>query len=290
MCAAPKPRAGEGVTQAMLPGYMTESRGALEEFSRRNYQTARLGDEDVLCRVLGRYILYADPADVCIVPHLCLDGYWEPWITVALARLIQPGWHCVDVGANHGYFTLLMADGAGPGGRVLAVEPNPRLAERVERTLEVNGLQSRATLLQKAAADEAGARLTLVMPRRHSPDATVCRAATEGDEVFEVEGVTLDAATADWPRVDLVKIDAEGAEPLVWRGMRELVARRPGVTVVMEFCPARYADPRAFLAEIVRAGFPLRHINYDADIAPATEQQILAASEAADLMLFLRRD
>jgi len=274
----------------MLPVYMTESRDALEEFSRRHYQTARLGDEDVLCRVLGRYILYGDPADVCIVPHLCLDGYWESWITVALARLIQPGWHCVDVGANHGYFTLLMADAAGPTGRVLAVEPNPRLAARVGRSLEVNGFQARALLLQKAAADVQGAPLTLVMPRRHSPDATVCRAATDDDEVFKVEGVTLDRVTSDWPRVDLVKIDAEGAEPLVWRGMRELVARHPGVAIVMEFCPARYADPRAFLGEIAWAGFPLRQINYDAEITAATEAQILGGRDAADLMLFLRRD
>ena len=274
----------------MLPGYMTESRNALEEFSRRNYQTARLGDEDVLCRVLGRYILYTDPADVCIVPHLCLDGYWEAWITVALARLIQPGWACVDVGANHGYFTLLMADAVGSEGRVLAVEPNPRLAARVERSLEVNGLLPRATLLQKAAADESGARLTLVMPRRHSPDATVCREPTDDDEFFEVESVTLDAATADWPRVDLVKIDAEGAEPLVWRGMRELIARHPGVAVVMEFCPARYEDAPAFLREIQAAGFPLRHIGYDAGIAGITEEDALGGSNGADLMLFLRRD
>lgn len=273
-----------------LPGYMIEGREALEEFSRRHYQTARLGGEDVLCRVLGRYILYADPSDVCIVPHLCLDGYWESWITVALARLIRPGWHCVDVGANHGYFTLLMADAAGPAGRVLAVEPQPRLAARLRLSLEVNGLQRRANVIERAAADRVGATLSLVMPARHTPDASVCRAPAEGDEVFAVESVTLDAATEAWPRVDLVKIDAEGAEPLVWRGMARLLARHPGVSVVMEFCPARYEDPRAFLGEIRRAGFPLRRVGYDAALAPVTCEEVLHDAEGADLMLFLRRD
>lgn len=273
-----------------LPEYMTESRESLEEFSRRNYQTARLGEDDLLCRALGRYIVYCDPADLCIVPHLCLDGYWESWITVALARLVRPGWHCVDVGANHGYFTLLLADAAGAEGRALAVEPNPRLAARLSRSLEVNGLLKRSAVLQAAAAEEDGRRLSLVVPRRHSPDATVCRAATADDDMFEVESVTLDAATAGWPRVDLVKIDAEGAEPLVWAGMRGLVARNPGLTVFMEFCPARYRDPRGFLREIRRAGFPLRSVGYDADIRPVTEEAVLGGDGGDDLMLFLRRD
>jgi FkbM family methyltransferase len=274
----------------MLPAYMTESRVALEECSRRAYQTARLSETDVLCRVLGRYIMYADPTDLCIVPHLCMDGYWESWITVALARLIRPGWHCVDVGANHGYFTLLMADAAGDAGRVLAVEPNPDLAARVSRSLEVNGLLGRATVLQRAAADEDGTTLSLVVPRRHGPDATVCRAATAEDDACEVESVTLDAATRAWPRVDLVKIDAEGAEPLVWAGMRALVGRHPGVSILMEFCPARYADARGFLREIRREGFRLRRVRYDAEIAEITEAEILRGDGGNDLMLFLRRD
>ncbi|MCA1612883.1 MAG: FkbM family methyltransferase [Acidobacteria bacterium] len=269
---------------------MTESRAALEEFSRARYQTARLTESDVLCRVLGRYMIYADPEDVRIVPHLCLDGFWESWITVAAARLIRPGWHCVDVGANHGYYTVLMADAAGEGGRVLAVEPNPQLCERLGRSLEVNGLVGRTTVLQRAAADADGAALTLAVPRRHASDATVCRGATADEDAFAVEAVTLDRATADWPRVDFVKIDAEGAEALIWRGMRGLLRRHPGVAVLLELFCSRHEDPRAFLREIQSEGFPLRHVGYDAGIADVTEEEILRGRADAEWMLFLRRD
>ena len=274
----------------MLPGYMTESRASLEEFSRAHYQTARLTDGEVLCRVLGRYMLFADPEDVRIVPHLCLDGFWESWITVAVARLLEPGWHCVDVGANHGYYTVLMADAAGEGGRVLAVEPNPQLCERLGRSLEVNGLRERTTVLQRAAADEDGALLTLAVPRRHASDATVRRAPAADEDSFAVEAVTLDAATADWPRVDFVKIDAEGAESLVWHGMRGLLRRNPGVTVLMELFRSRHEDAGAFLSEIRADGFRLRRVGYDAEIEDVTAEEILGGRADAEWMLFLRRD
>ena len=74
----------------MLPSYFTETRDVLEQMSQQRHQTALLSDQAVLCRVLGRYIFYADPSDVGITPHLCLDGYWESWITLALARIIDP--------------------------------------------------------------------------------------------------------------------------------------------------------------------------------------------------------
>ena len=61
----------------MIPSYLTGERVALEMISRQHYQTARLSDRVVLCRVLGKYSVYADPGDVGITPHLCLDGFWE---------------------------------------------------------------------------------------------------------------------------------------------------------------------------------------------------------------------
>jgi len=56
------------------------------------------------------------------------DGFWESWVTVAVARHLQAGMCCVDVGANYGYYTLLMASFVGPEGRIIACEPIPSLA------------------------------------------------------------------------------------------------------------------------------------------------------------------
>jgi len=274
----------------MLPSYLNNERFTLEQICRQHCQTARLSDRVVLCRVLGKYIVYADPDDVGITPHLCLDGFWESWITIAIARLLRPGWYCVDVGANHGYYTLIMADAVEAAGHVLALEPNPQLAALLQLSLEVNGFQGYTQVVQKAAFDANAQRINLVIPHRRGFNATLCREATGSDNVVEVEMVTLDHLTADWPRVDLIKIDAEGAEEAIWRGMRQMVERHQGITIVMEVNCLRYADPHAFLHSMQEAGFPLRHIDYDATIKPVTAQQLMTERAGTDWMLFLRRE
>ena len=238
----------------MLPSYLTGTRFALERLSRQHYQTACLSDRVILCRVLGKYIVYADPQDVSITPHLCLDGFWESWITIAMARVLKPRWYCVDIGANYGYYTLLMADAVEADGCVLAVEPQPQLAELLRLTLQVNGLCHHTTVLQKAVSDTVSSQTHLVVPRHRRLHATLHREATAADDVVEVETVTLDQITADWPRVDLIKIDAEGAEESIWRGMRQTLARHQGITIIMEINCARYANPQAFVREIRAAG------------------------------------
>src|SRR5215510_2335958 len=135
----------------MLPNYLSRERSVLEAIARKRCLTISLLPRDILCRVLGKYIVFVDPEDVGLTPHLCLNGFWESWVTIALARVMQRGWYCVDVGANQGYFTLLMADAVEASGRVLAVEPNPNLTERLNHSLEVNGFRSYSSVLAKAA-------------------------------------------------------------------------------------------------------------------------------------------
>ncbi len=273
----------------MIPDYLKKERADLETISRQQCQTVRLSDRALLCRVLGKYIFHADPDDVGITPHLCLDGFWESWTTIAIARELEPGWHCVDVGANHGYFTLIMADAVESAGRVMAIEPIPQLADLINLSLEVNGYNRRAAVLQRAASDACSRKVPLVVPRNRAMDASLCRDATHSDDIIEVETITLDRATENWPRVDMVKIDAEGSEQAIWRGMRGIIERNQKITIIMEMRCSRYADPRAFVRQIQEAGFPLRYITYDGSIKDVTERQVLNERAEEDWMLFLRR-
>src|SRR5438034_3106477 len=115
-----RPWAFSASRQPLLPPHLLD-RPALEVASRQASRAVYLGDGAVLCRVLDKYLIYADSQETGITPHLCLDGYWESWITVVLARTLRRGWHCLDVGANHGYYTLIMADAVGQEGRVAPV-------------------------------------------------------------------------------------------------------------------------------------------------------------------------
>jgi FkbM family methyltransferase len=182
-----------------------------------------------------------------------------------------------------------MADAIGPAGRVLALEPNPRTAELLKFTLMVNGFLSRTSIVQMAVSDSDGAYLDLVIPKHLGMNATVCREATASDSVVQVETATLDELTKDWPRVDLVKIDAEGAEEAVWRGMHKTVERNPNIIIVFEINCLRCAKPDQFLHSIQEMGFTLRFIDYDSTIQKVTVDQILAGRGGDDWMLFLQR-
>jgi FkbM family methyltransferase len=262
------------VQQSALPPHFAD-RETLEAVSRQHSRSVYLGEQTVLCRVLGKYLMYADAQETGITPHLCMDGYWESWITVAIARTLRPGWHCLDVGANHGYYTLIMADAVGREGRVVPVEPTPRLADLLRQTLDVNGFPS-VGVVSEAATDDDGQTLQLVVPARRSMNARLSREVGPTDAVFEVRSVTVDSITRDWPRVDLIKIDVEGAEEGVWRGMQRTIADNPKLTVILEFNVERYEDPRSFLREIDLAGFQLRYIDIDAEAKDVSVDQLLS--------------
>src|SRR6185369_480993 len=275
----------------MLPPSLTGDRIALESLSRENCQTLYLGNKTALCRVLGKYIMFVDTEDIGIAPHLCFNGYWETWNTMALSRVVKPGWRCVDIGANHGYYTLIMADAVGADGSVLAIEPHPWLAELLNRNIDVNGFPRTTTILQKAITQASVGTLSLVIPDSYrSLNGSLCRLATPADKVFEVDTISLDEATKDWPRVDFIKIDAEGAEEMIWEGMRRTVEANPDIVIIMEVNALRYGDPYKLLRQIQQAGFPLRYIDYESQIKKASEEELVSNPTGLDWMLFLRRN
>ena len=246
------------------------------------------GDGVVLCRVLGKYLVYVDVKDVGIGARLALDGFWEAWITAAIARTVQPGWRCVDVGANHGYYTLVLADAAGPEGRVVAIEPSPRAAGLLEMTVELNGFEGFTTVLQQVAADRGGS-IALRIPEHHGMNASIREDIVESGETVSVEATTLDELLAEWPRVDLVKIDVEGAEELVWRGMRDVVDLNPAITILLEVNSSRYDDAKAFYRELEGCGFPLRYVDFDGEIKAIDIDRLAVDRFGDDWMLFLAR-
>jgi FkbM family methyltransferase len=145
--------------------------------------------------------------------------------------MIMPSQTVVDIGANVGFYTLAAARAVGPQGRVLAFEPEPRNCERIRRNLEANGHHN-VTLCQMAVSDRSGrARLFLGSDCGiHS----LLRERASG-EALEVEVVSLDDYLERHDLTpDLIKIDAEGVELQVLRGMQRTLARFPNMAVICE--------------------------------------------------------
>lgn len=174
----------------------------------------------------------------------------------ALARflgLLRPGQTVVDVGANVGLYTLAAARAVGPGGRVVAFEPEPRNCARLQRNVEANG-HANVTVVQ-AAVGEASGRARLYLGGDSGVHSLLAERA--GGPAVEVEVVALDEYCEREGLVpDVVKVDAEGAELAVLRGLRRTLRRAGGIAVVCELydpdpavVAAKRAQAEALLAE-----------------------------------------
>lgn len=252
-------------------------------------QNAYLGDGTALCRVLGRYKMFVDTADTGLSSHLLLDGYWEMWVTEALLGFVRQGMVAVDVGANLGYFTLLLADLCGSSGTVHAFEPNPAIGERLRRTVAVNGFAGRTHVHGVPLSDQDGLAVELVVPRGEPKNGHIVAAGHAGDEPSVALTTRRLDTVAGLERVDFVKIDAEGAEEGIWRGMRAILDRRQPLTIFLEYTRDRYADPRGFLDEIVSGGFALAVIDPFRGVEPVTVDHVLAGPGDEDWMLVFCR-
>lgn len=127
----------------------------------------------------------------------------------------------VEVGANFGYYTLIMADAIGPEGSMTAFEANPHLEEILSTNIELNGFRGRAKAVPLAVAHTSSGELQLRTYKRHLGDSSILERDVEhGDAIrhLTVKSISLDDFFADDQRVDFIKIDAEGAEPLSFQG------------------------------------------------------------------------
>lgn len=262
----------------------TDSEVRVRRLSRADY----VGDHTALCRILGRYKMYVDTRDLGLAPHLMLEGFWEMWVTRALIPLVRPGMVVADIGANVGYFALLMADLVGRHGVVHAFEPNPRPAALLRKSAFVNGFAS-LNVHECALGNGDDSELALVVPADLSGSAYVAPWAEHlSGHALKVPVCRLDSRP-DWMQIELAKIDVEGAERVLWAGMQGLLDHGRLKTVLIEFAATRYDDPRSFLNELVAPGFSLAFVDYARGVVATTIDAILEEDPHVETMLVLRR-
>ncbi|MEA5362327.1 FkbM family methyltransferase [Amycolatopsis sp., V23-08] len=167
-----------------------------------------------------------DPAGALARASVIAAGY-EHGEVEAVADAVRPGGLFLDVGANIGWFTLMVATHR-PAGEVWAFEPLPATADRLAANVRRAG-RGNVRVVRAAAGHVGGeASFTSTMD-----DAFAHRASGDGPSVVcAVTTVDAEWDRAGQPRVDAVKVDVEGAEPDVLRGAEHVLHRDHPVLLV----------------------------------------------------------
>ena len=218
-------------------------------------------------------------ADPVVSSALAL-GVYESFEAELIARLAQPGSCVLDIGANVGYYTALLARAVGPDGSVTAFEPEPGNFGVLGQTVRANGFGNVQTV--RGAVSESPGESFLFLSEQNGGDHRLY--ATDGREKITVPILSIDTFLPAEQTVGFIKMDVQGSEGLALRGMRETLRRSPDAQILMEFWPEGLmradTDPAELLATLQEdLGFDLWEVDEaKRALTPITDTKALIAN------------
>jgi FkbM family methyltransferase len=241
--------------------------------------------------------------DQVMRPFMQKAGTWEPDEGRLLQSIVRPGERFLDIGANVGYFSVLIGK-AVPGVIIDAVEPDPDNVRALEFNLWVNGVPAQVWAV---ALDDTDRHLLLSSNQTNLGDLRASRVAMSsngggppaaGPE--EANQWAVPAASGNdlfaGRSFDVIKIDVQGWEFAVLDGLTDVLDRSPGIRIVAEFQPdilrSQHRVPTDVLASYRNSGYRVRCLMGD-HLAEKTDPQIIelcdAAGRVGSVILLLER-
>ena len=216
----------------------------------------------VLRKIQGNK-MYLSVNDRGLSRDLLLRDIREPLQTNLVKQLVKPGMTVVDIGANLGYYVLIEASIVGETGKVYAIEPVPLNYELLKKNVRKNNYESIVETYLCALSDTCSiSRLAIT---KESNFSTMFLTESEMSEwmkkqleistekIVDVETVTLDKFLINKGPVDFVRMDVEGYEGRIIKGMSDTVKNsRNYLQLFMEIHPGIFGDSQAMVAEIIK--------------------------------------
>ena len=184
---------------------------------RRKYLVRRIHD----------YRLCLDLSDPGLSRDIAIRGTREEQLKYIIDREVQAGDVVLDVGANIGYYTAMLARRVGDTGKVYALEPEPRNYELLTRNIGLNGIGAIVEPYQLAASDAQAVGRLYVSPysNLHSflPDTSHEATGRDDDAFTEVPMTDLSSFVQGKRPVDMLRMDIEGYEVEVISGLEPAI-------------------------------------------------------------------
>jgi FkbM family methyltransferase len=184
-------------------------------YALRHVGLRSLDGKPVDIEALGAQMRLYPEGNVCEKRVLFTPQYFDPVERDLLASRVREGFRFIDIGANIGAYSLFVAAKAGPGARILAVEPQPEVFSRLTYNIAQNPFGT-IKAVACALADKSG-ELTLFIDPANRGESSVRILRSSTGSTVKVPATTLLALVESegYDRLDAIKLDVEGAEDLI---------------------------------------------------------------------------
>jgi FkbM family methyltransferase len=209
--------------------------------------------------------IYPWRGDRLIGDHLAVAGSYEPHVLPHFLDSISAGDFVLDVGANIGIYSLLAAKKVGASGKVFSIEPVAKNVRSLCTGIIENDL-SNVTVLPVAASDRSSVIAILRTPDSSNGIVDPSTMRSIGSDFVPTQ--RLDVLLSGIERLNVIKIDIEGHEPIAWIGLESLVCKH-GPTIFSEFSPVAIRNlsrtaPENYLKSLFRhaiGGIDVLHLD-----------------------------
>lgn len=205
--------------------------------------------------------MYLDSEDSL---NLSLNGIYEALETKTISDIVSKGDIVLDIGANIGYYTLILARLVGNGGKVYAFEPDPSNFALLKKNVAINQYKN-VVLINKAVSDKEG-DIPLYLDNQNKGGHRLFAPKKPSHVAIEVESIFLDSFFLDKDdNISFIKMDIEGAEFNAIKGMYNLLSSNDRIKILTEFSPGELTRsgvrPVKFLKLLNSLGFKLYKFN-----------------------------
>ncbi|MFH1656592.1 MAG: FkbM family methyltransferase [Candidatus Nealsonbacteria bacterium] len=249
-----------------------------------------------------------NPNDESFSMRETFEGYatnliHEKTTTNLFKKIVKKGNVVVDLGANIGYFTLLAAKLVGPSGKVYAFEPEPKNFNYLKDNIKINNY-NHVFLNQKAVSDKQGITKLFICSYdtgHHTINQNKgIEVYSSGREIqeksIEIETIILDDFLRDKTnKVDILKIDVEGAELLAVKGMKGILEKNRNIKILLEFFPLLIKEmgssPKELMRILVREhGFNVFVVGQDYAMNVNPSRELLKVNSFKEITGFLKEE
>ena len=237
--------------------------------------------QSVIDDALGE--IYFPAGDNVMAPTIAATGMWEEKEINWLKSNVSNGNHCINVGANVGYFSIWLGKLAGPRGSVVSFEPNPELMPAFKLNIRNSKLKN-IKLIKAAVGNRTGFQWLFLNQKNYGDSRMFDPRITSGGGNYIQHGfsripkrrlvriVELDRVIDH--KIDVILIDTQGYDHQVLRGMKSIIEQcKP--KVLTEFVPQWLIDigedPAAVLDEYVSWGYDVGSVDFEIPVGASSK-------------------